>query len=86
MQSCALDPGWVKTKLAGEGAPGTTSSPAKAIAAFAAGKSDAVGDKTGVYFTASRGAVSPHKAALKESKQEEFVKICSQLSGVEFPK
>lgn len=86
VQSCALDPGWVKTKLAGEGAPGTTSSPAKAIAAFGAGKSDAVGEKTGVYFAASRGTISPHKATLSEGTQEEFLKICSQLSGVEFPR
>ncbi|CZT25403.1 related to short chain dehydrogenase [Ramularia collo-cygni] len=86
VQSCALDPGWVKTKLAGDGAPGTTSSPAKAIAAFAAGRSDAVGDQTGVYFAASRGSISPHKATLREDKQEEYLRICSHLSGVEFPR
>lgn len=85
VQSCALDPGYVKTKLAGGGAPGSTSTPAKAIAAFAAEQS-AVADKTGVYFSASRGATSPHKAASSEGKQEEYLRICAELSGVEFPK
>lgn len=86
VQSCSIDPGWVKTKLGGGGAPGSTSTSAKAIAAFAAGQSAAVCDRTGVYFSASQGVISPHKAGLSQGKQEEYLKICSQLSRVDFPK
>lgn len=85
VQSCALDPGWIKTKMGGSGAPGQTSTPAKAIADFAAGKSDVTGNRTGVYFN-PQGARTPHAGATNEGKQEELLKICEQLSGVAFPK
>lgn len=84
VQSCSHDPGWVQTKLGGYGAPGTTSTPAKAIAAFAAGTSDIVGDKSGVYFD-TQGAQSPHRGAMDTSKQDRFVSICKELSGVALP-
>ena len=81
VQSCAHDPGWVQTKLGGYGAPGTTSAPAKAIAAFAAGESDIVGNKSGVYFN-PQGAGSPHRVATDTGKQDRFVGICEKLSGI----
>ncbi|KAK4550776.1 hypothetical protein LTR36_000355 [Oleoguttula mirabilis] len=84
VQSCSLDPGWVQTKLGGGGAPGTTSAPAKAIAAFATGEGSLVGDKTGVYFN-PQGAKSPHKGALDAHKQDEYLRICEELSGVKLP-
>ena len=76
--------GWVQTKLGGYGAPGTTSAPAKAIAAFAAGESDLVGEKTGVYFNPS-GTKTPHKGTTNVKKQDEYMGICEQLSGVSLP-
>ena len=85
VQSCSIDPGWIKTKMGGGGAPGNVSTPGKALAEYAAGKSNVVGDKTGAYFNPS-GAKSPHKGATSTAKQDEFMKICEQLSGVEFPK
>lgn len=85
VQSCSMDPGWINTKMGGSGAPGRVSSPGKALADFAEGKSDIVGNKTGVYFNPS-GARSPHKGATSSAKQDEFIGICEQLSGVKFPK
>lgn len=85
VQSCSMDPGWIKTKMGGGGAPGHTSTPAKALAAFAAGNSDIVGEKTGVYFN-PQGAKTPHKGATSQAKQDEFLKICEEISGVSFPK
>lgn len=67
--------------MGGAGAPGQTSTPAKAMADFAVGKSGIVGDRTGVYFN-PQGAKSPHKGATDVQKQDEFMKICEQFSGV----
>jgi NAD(P)-dependent dehydrogenase (short-subunit alcohol dehydrogenase family) len=85
VQSCSHDPGWVQTKLGGYGAPGTPSVPAKAIAACAAGESDIVGNKSGIYFD-PKSAKSPHSGATDTGKQDRFVSICEQLSGISLPK
>lgn len=85
VQSCSLDPGWINTKMGGSGAPGVTSTPAKATAEYAAGQSSIVVDRTAVYLNPS-GAKTPHKSSTDESKQEEFLKICEELSGVKFPR
>ncbi len=85
VQSCSLDPGWIKTKMGGGGAPGVVGTPAKALADYAIGSSSIVGDKTGAYFN-PQGARTPHKGATSTQKQDEFMSICEQLSGVKFPK
>ncbi|KAK3047563.1 hypothetical protein LTR09_011068 [Extremus antarcticus] len=85
VQSGSLDPGWIATKMGGAGAPGKTSTPAKAMADYAVGESSIVGSNTGVYFN-PQGARTPHKGATDVKKQDEFVKICEQLSGVSLPK
>jgi NAD(P)-dependent dehydrogenase (short-subunit alcohol dehydrogenase family) len=84
VQSCSLDPGWVKTKLGGEGAPGSTDPPAKMIAAYAAGESVA-GSKTGVYLNPG-GVGSPHEATGKAEKQDALLEIYESISGVSLPK
>jgi hypothetical protein len=71
--------------VGGGGAPGRTSTPAKVLAEFAIGQSSIVGEKTAVYFN-PQGARTPHKGATNEAKQDEFMKICEGISGVEFPK
>lgn len=87
VQSCSMDPGWIQTKMGGNGAPGNTSSPAKAIAEFALGQSSVVGEKTGVYFNPDpEDARKPQKGAIEVEKQDEFMKICEEISGVSFPK
>lgn len=84
VQSCSMDPGWIATKMGGRSAPGKVSTPGQAIFEYALGQSSVVGDKTGAYFT-PQGANSPQKAASDTKKQDEFVKICEELSGVSFP-
>lgn len=84
VQSCSLDPGWVQTKLGGGGAPGTTGAPAKAIAGFAAGDGDVAEGRTGVYLGVS-GAKEPHNGAKDAGKQDEYVRLCEELSGVKLP-
>lgn len=85
VQSCSHDPGWVQTKLGGYGAPGTTSAPAKAIAAFAIGESGIVAKKSAVHFD-PQGAKSPHGGSMEIGKQDRFVSLCKQLSGIKMPK
>ena len=84
VQSCSLDPGWVRTKLGGGQAPGSTDPPAQMIAAYAAGESVA-GDKTGVYLNPG-GIGSPHDATVKAEKQDELLKIYEGISGVSLSK
>ena len=85
VQSCSMDPGWISTKMGGRSAPGQVSTPGKAIFEFALGESGIVGDKSAVYFT-PQGAKTAQKPALDTSKQDEFVKICEELSRISFPK
>lgn len=85
VQSCALDPGWIQTKMGGSGAPGVVSTPAKAIAEFAAGESGVFGNRTGAYGD-PYGVKKPHQAAVREEMQEELLGICERFSGVGFPK
>ena len=85
VQSCSMDPGWISTKMGGRSAPGKVGTPGKALADFAVGKSDILGDQTGVYFTPS-GARTPHKGGVNTAKQDELLEICEKLSGVKFPK
>ncbi|KXL51015.1 hypothetical protein M433DRAFT_157865 [Acidomyces richmondensis BFW] len=84
VQSCSLDPGWVKTKLGGFGAPGTTSAPAKTIADYANGKINPAGEVNGLYLGVD-GPKTPHKGADDSAKQDKLVKIYADLSGVKFP-
>jgi len=84
VQSCSLDPGWVKTKLGGPSAMGTTDAPAEMIAAYAAGKS-AAGEKSGVYLNPG-GVGSPHEATVKAEKQDRLIEIYEGISGVSLSK
>ena len=83
VESNSVHPGWIKTKLAGSSAPGSTQSGADTLVDLAApsgGK--AIG--TGKYFS-GRKVTSPHPTALDESKQDELMRIYEELSGVKFP-
>ncbi|KAK5115094.1 hypothetical protein LTR62_001791 [Meristemomyces frigidus] len=84
VQACSLDPGWVKTKVGGIGAPGGIEGPAEAIAEFASGGGGFSGMGSGVYLGVG-GSKTAHKAASDVGKQDAFVKICEELSGVKLP-
>ncbi|KAK6420690.1 hypothetical protein LTR95_016917 [Oleoguttula sp. CCFEE 5521] len=83
VQSCSLDPGWVKTKLGGFGAPGSTSAPSKMIADFAAGTSVA-GEQSGVYLNPG-GVNKPLAAGTDVGKQDRLLQIYKEISGVNLP-
>ncbi|KAF4556493.1 Short chain dehydrogenase-like protein 70 [Elsinoe fawcettii] len=80
VQSDAVDPGWVRTKMGGAGAPGTADEGADTLAWLAEGN----GSGSGQLYKA-RKVIRPHEAAQDVKKQEEFLGICEQLSRVKFP-
>jgi NAD(P)-dependent dehydrogenase (short-subunit alcohol dehydrogenase family) len=84
VQSCALDPGWVKTKLGGSSAPGSLDPPAKMVAAYAAGDS-VVGSKTGAYLNPG-GIGNPHDVTGRTEKQDRLLQIYESISGVPLSK
>jgi NAD(P)-dependent dehydrogenase (short-subunit alcohol dehydrogenase family) len=84
VQSCSLDPGWVKTKLGGSSAPGSLDPPAKMIAAYATGDSVVKG-KTGAYLNPG-GIGNPHNVTGKAEKQDQLLEIYEGISKISLPK
>lgn len=84
LQVVSMHPGWVRTKMGGSMAPGGQDKPAKALADWAAGEGKLAGLRTGAFFTPS-GETSAHPGASNESKQEELLRICQEVSGVSVP-
>lgn len=84
IQSNAMDPGWVATKMGGMSAPGDLQAAVRTQASLAAGEHK-IGAQSGKYVN-SGGVKTPHNAALDVAKQDEYLKICEQLSGVSLPK
>ncbi|GAB7346264.1 hypothetical protein MBLNU457_4990t1 [Dothideomycetes sp. NU457] len=81
VQSNAIDPGWVKTKMGGAGAPGTAEAGADTLSWLGAGNASESGK-----LYKSRKPIRAHEAAADTNKQEQFLKICEQISGVPFPR
>ncbi|KAF2717021.1 NAD(P)-binding protein [Polychaeton citri CBS 116435] len=84
VEAAAMDPGWVRTKMGGSGAPAHASVPAEALAAWCVGKGNASG-KSGVYFDSEKVA-KPHVGANDVAKQEMLLRICEEISDVRFSK
>lgn len=80
VESHALTPGWVQTKMGGMSAPGDAETGANTMVMLAEGE----GLGTGKYWKDMRPAET-HEAADNIEKQEQFLKLCEQLSGVTFP-
>lgn len=83
VHSCSFDPGWVKTKMGGGGAPGSVNPPAKTIAAFASA-TDTLEGKSGAYIGV-QGIKAPKSEAQDTGLQDRYLKQCFDLSGVKFP-
>jgi len=81
VQSNAIDPGWVKTKMGGAGAPGTAEAGADTLSWLGGGNASDSGE-----LYKNRKPVRAHGAAADVDKQERFLKICEQISGVPFPR
>ena len=81
--SNAMSPGWVATKMGGFSASGSMK---KAIdLATRLSTSDSKETGSGKYFT-TQDSGNVNAAAKDVAKQEQFLKICEELSGVTFPK
>lgn len=81
--SNAVSPGWVSTKMGGSYAPGSMKKATELPTWLATHEKEVTG--SGKYFVA-QDQKSLHKAANDENIQEEFLRICGELSGIPFPK
>lgn len=84
VESNAVDPGWVPTKMGGQNAPGDIEATVRCFTMLALGEGDAEG-KTGRYFYNS-AATSCLKVADDEAAQDGLLKRLAEISGVEPPK
>lgn len=84
IQVVSMHPGWVRTKMGGMAAPGGLEKPTKALSEWAVGQGKLASLKSGAFFT-TRGEESAHPGAGNVSKQEELLKICKEVSGVDIP-
>ncbi|ROV88125.1 hypothetical protein VMCG_10429 [Cytospora schulzeri] len=84
VESNAVDPGWVPTKMGGRSAPGDMEGTIKCFAMLALGEGDATG-KTGKYFYNSVES-SCVKEADDEAAQDGLLKRLAEISAVEPPK
>lgn len=77
VESVAMSPGWVKTKMGGSGAPGSAESGASHLIRLAS-----MGHlESGRYFAPEVGR-GPHSAADDSNVQRRYIRICQSLSGV----
>lgn len=84
IQVLSMHPGWIRTKMGGSMASGGLDQPSTAIAEWVAGKGVLAKLPTGS-FCYTRGAESTNPGAGNVEKQEELLKICQEVSGVEIP-
>ena len=82
VESNAVSPGWVKTKMGGWGAPGDAVEGVK-TQIHVAGATEKLGSGR---FWIGMKVSEPHEAAYDVEKQEELLKICEEITGVAFPK
>lgn len=81
--SNAVSPGWVSTRMGGAGAPGSMEKATDLLGWLATHEKEETG--SGKYF-AAQGQKSLHRAANDEKIQDEFLRICAEISGVPFPR
>ena len=80
--SNAVSPGWVATKMGGAGAPGSMKKAWELPAWLATHEREETG--SGKYLAAQDGR-GVHGKANDVGIQDEFMKICEEISGVKFP-
>lgn len=84
IQIVSMHPGWVRTKMGGEIAPGGLEEPTAALAEWAVGKGKLAELKSGTFFT-TEGGIGKLKGVERVEKQEELLRICREVSEVEVP-
>jgi NAD(P)-dependent dehydrogenase (short-subunit alcohol dehydrogenase family) len=77
--SSSVDPGWVKTKMGGPGAPGELG-PGADTQVWLATSQDPAALNTGTHFR-HRHPVPTHPAVSDEGVQEELLAVCARLTG-----
>lgn len=81
--SNSLEPGWVPTRMGGEGAPDDMDQ-AHRTQAWLAASDEPAAKVTGRYFYHLR-ARAPNPQAKDPALQDRFVALCAELSGVRLP-
>jgi NAD(P)-dependent dehydrogenase (short-subunit alcohol dehydrogenase family) len=81
--SNALEPGWVATKMGGQGAPDDLDA-GRRTQVWLAVSEDAAARVSGSYFYHLRPR-SPHSAVFDEERQEKLIDACYRFSGVRLP-
>jgi NAD(P)-dependent dehydrogenase (short-subunit alcohol dehydrogenase family) len=78
----AVDPGWVRTKMGGAGAPDSVEEGA-ATQVWLATAPEAEGETGGYWNRLRRG--QPRAEAADPALQDELLELCARLSGVTLP-
>ncbi len=81
--SNAISPGWVSTKMGGSSAPGSMKKATELPVWLVTNGREKTG--SGKYL-AAQDQKTLHKSAHDEKIQDEFLKICEEISGVPFPR
>lgn len=79
----AVDPGWIRTRMGGSGAPGTLPQGAE-TPVWLATSDDPEATVSGRYFRRRR-ELRANPLAYDEALQEDLLRRCAALSGVTFP-
>jgi NAD(P)-dependent dehydrogenase (short-subunit alcohol dehydrogenase family) len=79
--SNSMEPGWVRTKMGGAGAPGDVAEGADTLVWLAAGEDPATA-VSGRYFERRRERRA-HPAASDPALQDQLLEVCRQYSGVQ---
>ncbi|KAL9059576.1 MAG: hypothetical protein Q9162_001081 [Coniocarpon cinnabarinum] len=86
VESASITPGWVATKIDGFMGPGRTEDGADTmtwLAGLPFGEGKIEGGKDYMDRKANNGH---HRSVWDEKAQEEYLRVCGEVSGVEFPK
>jgi NAD(P)-dependent dehydrogenase (short-subunit alcohol dehydrogenase family) len=81
VESNALDPGWVLTKMGGNSASGNTDAAVEVYVMLAEGEEELT-RKSVRYMRPGKRENNPHKATEDEKAQDRLLEICAGSSGV----
>lgn len=81
VQSNALDPGWVATKMGGSSATGSVDAAVETYVMLAEGEEENA-KKSGQYFRPGKKLGSPQKSTEDEDLQDKLLDLCEEFSGV----
>lgn len=83
VKSNSIDPGWVPTKMGGEGASGKAEDGVETYVLLAEGTG--AGDVSGRYFQPGAKEDTPHEFTQDVKRQDELLKLWEGITGVKLP-